>query len=80
MKYPKIRANKVGGVKAKVDVIQLTTVMMAHSFHEKSEMRASFAIIPIESTELKISGMIVKKIDEIRAKEYLSANFKRKVI
>lgn len=65
-------------MKAKVEVIQLAIVMMSHSFHENSEIMVSLAIIPIESAELKMSGTTVKKIDEIRAKEYLLANLKTK--
>lgn len=76
IKYPKIRASRVGGVKANVQVRQQISVMSVQSCQVKAETVFSCVMTATVSAELKINGITVRKIEEMSGNEYLLEIFK----
>ncbi len=78
IKYPKIRANRVGGLKANVQVRQQRKVISVQSCQLKAETVFSCVMTASVRAELKINGTTVRKTEEMSGKEYLLEIFKGK--
>lgn len=76
IKYPKIRAKRVGGVKANVQVRQQRRVISVQICQLKAETVFSWVMTAIVRAELKIKGITVKKIEEMSGNEYFFEIFK----